>query len=344
MRHPARRTAALAASLILALGAAPAVAGDGHRGGGHHGGDGAGPERIALPDGWRPEGIATDGRRLYVGSLADGALWVADPRTGNGEVLADGVPGRVAVGVEHDRRRDLLWVAGGLTGEVRAHDADTGDVVATYAFPSTDGVDRFLNDLVVTRHAVYVTDSRHAELAVVPLDGTELPAADQARVLALSGDLQMATGNNLNGIATLDAGSHRHGHRGHHSHRGRHDHHGALVAVQSNLGKLLRIDPRTGETDEVDLGGETLVNGDGLEAARGRLYVLRNRDNLVVPVRLHHRADRGTVEEALTDPDLDVPSTAAIVRRSLYAVNARFTTPATPETEYWIARVSLKRR
>lgn len=322
MRHPARTAAALAVSMVLTLGVAPALAGPGHRD--DHRGVPAGPERIDLPDGWRPEGIATDGKRLYVGSLANGAIWVADPRSGSGEVLAPGVEGRVAVGVEHDRRRDLLWVAGGLTGEVRAHDADTGDVVAAYAFPSTDGVQRFLNDLVVTRHAVYVTDSRHPQLAVVPLDGRGLPAADQARVLPLTGDLQMAAGNNLNGIAAV-------GHRG------------SLVAVQSNLGRLLRIDPRTGETDEVDLRGETLVNGDGLEAARGRLYVLRNRDNLIVPVRLHHRADRGTVEDALTDPDLDVPSTAAIVRHSLYAVNARFTTPPTPETDYWIARVPLGR-
>ena len=28
------------------------------------------PDRIELPRGWQPEGITTDGRKLYVGSLA----------------------------------------------------------------------------------------------------------------------------------------------------------------------------------------------------------------------------------------------------------------------------------
>lgn len=318
-----RRGALLAVPLLLVAGleagTATADRGHGHR---HHGS--AGPERIALPNGWRPEGITTDGKRLYVGSLADGALWVANPRTGAGEVLAAGVPGRVAVGVEYDRRRDLLWVAGGATGEVRAHDADTGALLATYSFPSGDATARFLNDLVVTRKGVFVTDSRHAELAVVPLHGRTLPPASDARLLPLTGDLVMAAGNNLNGIVALGHGR-------------------KLVAVQSNVGKLLRIDPRTGATVEVDLGGQTLVNGDGLERGLGRLFVLRNRDNLVVPVRLHHHATRGTVKAAITDADLDVPSTGALVRRALYAVNARFTTPPTPDTEYWIARVSLKR-
>ena len=40
------------------------------------------PRRIDLPRGWQPEGITTDGRTLYVGSLADGGLWQVNPRTG----------------------------------------------------------------------------------------------------------------------------------------------------------------------------------------------------------------------------------------------------------------------
>ncbi|GAA4733345.1 hypothetical protein GCM10023350_16070 [Nocardioides endophyticus] len=333
-RHSVRRGVALAATLLVAAGLqatslSPAEAGRGD----HH--PSAVPDRIDLPDGWRPEGITTDGKRLYVGSLADGAIWVADPRSGEGEVLAEGSPGRVAVGVEYDRRRDVLWVAGGATGEVRAHDADTGALLATYSFPSPDAAPRFLNDLVATTRGVYVTDSRHAELAVVPLarrdhrghdrrhghHGSGLPPADAARVLPLTGDLVLQTGNNLNGI--VDEGR-------------------WLVAVQSNAGKLLRISPRTGETTEVDLGGASLVNGDGLEPGRGVVYVLRNRDNLIVPVRLHRRATEGSVRTAITDPGLDVPSTAARLHHSLYAVNARFATTPTPATPYWITRVDLR--
>ena len=40
------------------------------------------PDRIELPRGWQPEGITTDGKKLYVGSLATGAILRANPRTG----------------------------------------------------------------------------------------------------------------------------------------------------------------------------------------------------------------------------------------------------------------------
>ncbi len=298
----------LALTLLPALQAAPAQADHGHS---------TGVDRLDLPDGWRPEGITTDRKHLYVGSLADGAIWRADPRTGRGEVLSPGVTGRVAVGVDHDDRRDLLWVAGGATAEVRAHDADTGEVVATYAFPSANP--RFLNDVAVTRHAVYVTDSLAAELMVVPLwRGRHLPPASAATTLPLTGDLVMQEGNNLNGIV----GS------GH-----------ALLAVQGNAGKLFRIDPRTGETAAVDLGDAVLTNGDGLEPGKGVLYVVRNRSNLIAVLDLDRRLERGEVVDEITDPGFDVPTTAALVRDSLFAVNARFGTTPAPDTDYWITRV-----
>ena len=50
--------------------------------------------------------------------------------------------------------------------EIRVYDADSGDQ-ATYTFPET--ADWFINDLVVTRRAVYATDSRNRELLVVRL-------------------------------------------------------------------------------------------------------------------------------------------------------------------------------
>jgi sugar lactone lactonase YvrE len=284
----------------------------------------ASPDLIALPNGWRPEGITTDRVQLYVGSLADGAIWQADPETGAGSLLADGEAGRVAVGIDYDRRRDLLWVAGGATNEIRAHDADTGEVVATYEFPSE--TPRFLNDLVVTPRAVYATDSMHQELAVVPLTGRTghrgcLPPPAAARTLPLWGDLVYEEGFNLNGIV-------RSGSR--------------LLAVQSNTGLLFRIDPRSGDTTAVDLDGALLTNGDGLEPGHGVLYVVRNQDNVITVLHLDRGRTRGTVVREITDPRFDVPTTAALVRSSLFAVNARFNTPPTPDTEYSIVRVDAR--
>ena len=46
-----------------------------------------------------------------------------------------------------------------------------------------------------------------------------------------------------------------------------------------------------------------------------------------------------TPVDTLTDPDFDVPTTIALHGSRLYAVNARFSTPPTPGTEYDIVRV-----
>jgi len=42
----------------------------------------------------------------------------------------------------------------------------------------------------------------------------------------------------------------------------------------------------------------------------------------------------------ITNPAFDVPTTIAEFGNSLYAVNARFGTPPTPETEYDIVKVT----
>ena len=265
MRHIRWGICTIATLLALtALQASPVAAQHGR-----HGHDL--PDSIALPNGWQPEGITTDGKHLYSGSLADGAIFRSDVRTGEGEVLAAGAPGRVATGLDFDKRRDLLWVAGGPTGEVRAQDARTGEVVATYEFPSA--TPRFLNDVVVTRDAVYVTDSSHQELAVIPLrsghghghgddrsdghghgHGSQPPPASAATTLPLTGDLVFQAGFNLNGIV-----------------ESRH----LLVSVQSNTGLLFAIDPTTGVATTIDLHGASLTGGDGLEPD-GHLLVRRS--------------------------------------------------------------------
>jgi len=306
-----RLIAALPMVLALVAGTSPAGALD----------DGGGrslPERIDLPRGWQPEGITTDGRSLYVGSLKNGALWKGSPRSTRGRVLAKGRKGRVAVGVDHDRSRDLLWVAGGATGVIRAHDARSGDVVATYRF----GSGRFLNDLTVTRRGVYATDSMGDELAVVPLRrGDRLPRAGKARTLRLTGAFEpVPDAFNLNGVV----------------------HHGRwLLAVQSVNGKLYRINPRTGRSRIVQVTGARLVNGDGLELDGDTLYVVRNRNNRVVALDFGPRVKTAKRVARLTDPDLDVPATAAVARGALWAVNARFGTTPTADTRYWITRLPL---
>ena len=276
------------------------------------------PSTIALPDGWAPEGItAGRGTTVFVGSLANGAIWRGDVRTGGGSVFVPGATGRVAVGVEYDERSDRLWVAGGPTGAVRVYDARSGALLRTYEF--TAG---FLNDLVVTRDAVYVTDSLIPQLGVIPLGRSgALAPASAATTLPLSGDLVYEPGFNVNGIVSAR---------------------GWLIVVQSNTGELFRVDPTTGSAVEMDLGGASVTFGDGLELRGSTLYVVRNQLARIAILHLGPRLESARLLGEVTATPLDVPTTAAVVAGSVWAVNARFGTPPTPSTDYWITKLPAR--
>jgi sugar lactone lactonase YvrE len=282
------------------------------------------PSIIGLPNGWGPEGIAiragTD--EVYVGSIPTGGIWKGNLRSGEGDVLVRGGEGRVAIGIKVDRER-RIFVAGGPTGKAFVYDARDGDLLAEYTL-ATAG-QSFINDVVVTRHAAYFTDSRSAALGVVPLDDDDddLPGQDAVRSLALTGDFVPATGPdafNLNGITATRNGKH-------------------LVAVQSATGKLFHIDPETGVTDEIEVEGGPFPNGDGLWLQGRRLYVVQNRINQVSVVQLTQDLTSGRLLRVLTDPAFQVPTTIARSGSRYYVVNARFGTPTTPETEYDIVKV-----
>ncbi len=272
------------------------------------------PARINLPDGWRPEGItAGHGTSLYVGSLANGAIWKTDARTGEGGVLTPGATGRVSVGVDFDTNTNRLWVAGGGTGQIRVVDAGTGEILRTFFVPGAPA-DGFLNDVAITNDAVFVTDSRRSRLIVIetPRNG-DLPQADALSILPLTNG---AIGNGIVAIR------------------------GVLVIVQSGPGVLWRVDPATGEATTIDLNGYLVTNGDGLEAHGNSLYVMQNRSNLVAHLKVANDLRSGELVETITSPgNLDVASTVALQAGRLWAVNARFGTPNPGTAQYWITQL-----
>jgi sugar lactone lactonase YvrE len=275
-------------------------------------------DRIDLPAGWQPEGVTTDGTALYVGSLADGAIWRGDPATGTGDVFIPGADGAVAVGLDHDSTNGKLWVAGGDTGEVRVYDAMSGDPLTTY--PVEDA--GFLNDVTVTQDAAYVTDSSAPSLVVIPIgsDGS-LAAPEEVTRLELGGAYEHVPDSfNLNGIVAASD---------------------MLLAVQSASGTLYAIDPATGEAMVVDTGDYALTNGDGIEMDDGTLYVVRNQSNLVAVLDAADDLSSAALRTELTSPDLDVPTTGALVADALWVANARFGTTPGPDTEYWLTRLPL---
>ena len=311
MPRSSSRTAAGVVAAALALSLAPLSLATAH----------PRPDRIALETGSLPEGIAAGpGTTFFVGARSDGDIYVGDVREDTVTRLVDSSAPAAAVGMYYDDRSGLLWVAGGGplggrgTGTVTAYDG------ARQVFSTTVAGAGFLNDVVVTRDAVYVTDSGAASLVVVPLDDAGMPAGTSSR-LPLLGEYVQPAGFGANGIRELPGGD--------------------LVLVSG--GVLYAVDPATGVADAVEVtGGRALAGGDGLELRGRTLYVVNGYGgDEVVVLRLSGdgRSARtvGVITESTPD-QLDRPTTAALVAGYLYVVNGRFTI-AGPDTENFVTRL-----
>lgn len=274
------------------------------------------PDVIQLPIGFRPEGIEVGrGTTFYVGSVASGAIYRGDLRTGSSEPLVPGGSGRPATGIELDRHT-RLFVAGAGSGNAYVYDAETGALIRTYNLATSP---TFINDVVVTHDAAYFTDSQKAVLYKIPIGpGGELGAAE---TIQLSGDyVHVAGAFNLNGIDATPSGA-------------------TLVAVQSVNGRLYSIDPTTGVATQILLGSENVMNGDGILLTGKTLYVVQNQQNQVAVIALAADLTSGELLMRLTDADFKVPTTIDDLGRRLYAVNARFGTPDPDSLEFQVVQL-----
>jgi sugar lactone lactonase YvrE len=259
------------------------------------------PTTIALPAGFRPEGIAIGKAPVaYLGSLADGDIYRVNLKTGAGQVISEG-SGTPSVGMKLDDR-GRLYVAGGVAGNARVIDTRTGEVLESHQLATGT---TFINDVALVAGSAWFTDSnnpvlyrlRHGKVTNVPI----------------TGDFVYTEGLNANGIAPTPDGK-------------------ALLVVQSSTGKLFRVNAN-GVSTQVALD-YTLTNGDGLLTVGRTLYVVQNRLNTVAVLKLNRSGTSGTLETTVTDPRFDVPTTVATFAHRLYLPNARFTTTPTPTTEY----------
>ncbi|HSK89665.1 MAG TPA: hypothetical protein VK880_14985 [Anaerolineales bacterium] len=304
----------LLALLLVALGLAMIGAAPAHQ---------TFPEVIPLPNGFQPEGIASGkGTTFYVGSIPTGAVFRGDLRSGEGEVLVPAQEGRSAIGMKYDQRSGLLFVAGGNTGYAYVYDGKTGANVAEIQLSTTPS---FINDVVVTKDAAYFTNSFQPVLHRVPLARRGgLPSAPTSEEIPLGGDYQFTPGAfNANGIAATQNGR-------------------TLIIVNSTEGALYKVDPESGNATRIDLGGGAVPNGDGILLQGKTLYVVQNRLNQIAVVRLKSDFTAGSIVNTITSPLFRVPTTIAQFGKSLYAVNARFGTEPTPDTEYEVVRVPRK--
>jgi WD40 repeat protein len=278
------------------------------------------PEVIPLPNGFQPEGIASgNGTTFFAGSIPTGAIYRGDLRSGEGDILVPAQEGHMSIGMKFDPRTDLLFVAGGPTGKAFVYNGNTGENVAAIQLTSEPS---FINDVVVTNVAAYFTNSSQAEFYRVPLSNNGgLPNPAVSEIVPLSGDFQLVDGFNANGIDATPNGK-------------------TLIIVNSALGTIYTVDPESGYASLIDLGGESVVNGDGILLHGKTLYVVQNSFNQISVVGLSSDFSTGSVDHMITSQYFRVPTTIARFGNSLYVVNARFGTPPTADTEYEVVKVS----
>ena len=267
------------------------------------------PDRLELPKGFAPEGIATGrGHTFYAGSLAGAGIVRGDYRTGETEPLV--TEGGPFVGMKVDARNHL-WVAGGPAGTGYVFDADSGDQLSFFQL-APSGEASFVNDVVVTGEAAWFTDSFRGVIYRVDLDDGGISEVDLTALAPAEANVFR-----LNGIDATPNGK-------------------TLIAVNSTGGALYRIDASTEAVATIDLGGAS-VHADGILLTGHALYAVRNQGNVAV-IDLAPDLSTGTVVDQLSG-DLDVPTTVAHFGSSLYVVNARFGTTDEPPIAYWVTRL-----
>ncbi|NUS45861.1 MAG: superoxide dismutase [Mycobacteriaceae bacterium] len=277
------------------------------------------PADIDLPAGFQPEGIAVGAQPVaYLGSRSDGTILRVDLVCGRTAVVSPG-QGAPALGMRLDAR-GRLFVAGGAAGEGRVLDAGTGAVLARYQFAAPP--DTLVNDVVLTPEGAWFTDSRAPVLYFLPIarDGALPPPAAVLR-RPLTGDIRYVPGAfNANGIATTPDGS-------------------GLIIVQSATGALYRVNPRTGATRRVDIGRESVPDGDGLLREDHTLYVVESSRNTVAVVHLAADGAGGELVRLHTDRRFDTPTTMARYAGRIYLPNARFTATQAPAAVHHITAI-----
>ena len=285
---------ALVAALVTPAAAAPA-------------------EVIILPNATSAEGIANGGgTTFYAGDLFAGDIFRGDVQRGTAELFIDApdAEGRMAVGMAADLDDDLLFVAGGFTGQGYVYDTHTGATVATYQFGAAGT--SLINDVALTKDGAWFTDSFQPRLYFVPVTDAGVPGSFLTR--QLTGPAAEISGQfNLNGIQATPNGK-------------------TLIVAHSTNGELYTVDPVTGASATIT--GVSVPSVDGIVLLGRQLWAVQN-SNQVTRVQLSPDLTSGVIEEVITSDLFQVPATAARFGSRLAVVNAKFDTGFPPTADQW---------
>ena len=263
-------------------------------------------QRYVLPgDKVFPEGVAFQPSTgdFFVSSTTDGTIFRGNIAQGAAApFLAAGSDGRTtATGMKVDTI-GRLYISGGATGQMFVYNLADGALLGKFSGGRTP---TFVNDVAVLPGGdAFFTDSQSPVIYRV-YTGADGKLASQAWLDLNGTPIVYQQGFNLNGIAATDDGAY-------------------LIVVQSNTGKLFRINVATKAVSEISLGGETVTNGDGIWLEGRTLYVVRNQQGQIVRLQLTDDLASGAVISRTGNPAFAYPTTIAKANDRLLVVNSQF--------------------
>lgn len=266
------------------------------------------PGTITLPGATSAEGIATGiGSSFFAGDLFKGDIYRGDLRAGTASLFIDAPDGRMALGMKVDIGDNLLFVAGGFTGQGYVYNARTGADVAVVQL-ANPSLGTIINDVIVAGGAAWFTDSAQPKLYRVPIGANGSIGA--ASTLVVSGPAAHLSGAfNMNGIAATPDGK-------------------TLIVAHTGDGTLYTVDPLTGVSAAI--AGADVPNVDGILFEANRLWAVQNFSNQVTALRLSPDLSSATVEGVITSGQFEIPTTVARDGSRLAVVNAKFDTGFPP--------------
>jgi sugar lactone lactonase YvrE len=267
------------------------------------------PQTITLPGATSAEGVATgSGSSFFAGDLFKGDIYRGDLRSGSASLFIDAPDGRMALGLKVDVDDNLLFVAGGFTGQGYVYDARTGADIATLQFANPAVAPTIINDVIVAGGAAWFTDSAQPRLYRVPIGAGG--SIGSASTLVVTGPAAHLSGAfNMNGIAATPNG-------------------GTLIVAHTGDGTLYTVDPMTGASAAI--AGANVPNVDGILFEAGRLWAVQNFSNQVTELRLSPDLSSATEVGIITNAHFEIPTTVARDGSRLAVVNAKFDTGFPP--------------
>jgi sugar lactone lactonase YvrE len=252
------------------------------------------------------EGIAAGaGYTFYQGELFTGDIYRGNIRSGTVSPFIDAPDGRMAVGMTTDIAHNLLFVAGGFTGQAYVYNTVTGADVATFQLAGAGT--SVINDVALTTEGAWFTNSTEAALYFLPIGpGGQLGAVERLPITGPAADTRFEF--NLNGIAASPDNK-------------------TLIVAHTGLGALYTVDPRTGASAPIVVDGvvEGAVAGaDGILVQGHTVWVVQNPENKVSRLAANADFSAATIEAVNASSEFQSPATAALFGNTLAVVNAQF--------------------